>query len=137
MPGYHRSHCNTGRRSAKPLLPKQSKPGLGHREEDGTVEEDNLTERQRTWLQASREIGPGRMTETERQRLEELYAEMLPKEQQELARYIEEKFGKKEDKSEDPIEKMAERVWLEPSKKMRETLAKTQAVKPPPLRDKS
>jgi hypothetical protein len=101
------------------------------------MEEDNLTEGQRNWLQASREIGPGPMTKTERLRLEKLYAEMLPKEQQELARYIEENFGTTEDKSEDPIEKMAERVWMEPSTKLRESLGKTQVVKHPRLKDKS
>jgi hypothetical protein len=77
------------------------------------------------------------MTKSERLRLEKLYAEMLPKEQQELARYIEEQFGKTEDESEDPIDRMAERVWLEPSRKLRETLGKTQVVKPPPAKDKS
>ena len=101
------------------------------------MEEEHLTEGQRKWLQASREIGPGPMTKTERLRLEKLYAEMLPKEQQELARYIEENFGKTDDKSEDPIEKMAERVWLEPSRKLRESLGKTQVVKHPRLKDKS
>lgn len=101
------------------------------------MEEDNLTEGQRKWLQASREIGPGPMTKSERLQLESLYAEMLPTEQQDLARYIEENFGKSEEKIEDPIEKMARRVWLEPSTKLRQTLASTGVVKPPRLEDKS
>ena len=116
---------------------RYQEPGLGHPQEDGTVEEEHLTEGQRKWLQASREIGPGPMTKSERLRLEALYAEMLPKEQQDLAQYIEEKFAKTEEKIEDPIEKMARRVWLEPSTKLRETLASGQVVKPPGLKDKS
>jgi hypothetical protein len=52
------------------------------------LEEKDLSEKQRKWLEASGKIGPGAMTKSERQTLERLYAEMLPKEQQELQQYI-------------------------------------------------
>lgn len=107
------------------------------------MKEKDLTEKQRAWLEASRKIGPGPMTKSERLKLERLYAEMLPAEQQELAAHIKEKFGKKadeekEDKHEDdPIARMMERIWPEPSPKLRETLGKIRIVQPPSSGDKS
>jgi hypothetical protein len=98
------------------------------------VKEKKLTEKQRKWLEASQRIGPGAMTKTERQLLEQLYADMLPKEQQGLAAYIEARFGKKEPPSEDskeddPIEKMRRREWSPPSSALRSALAKSQTPK--------
>ena len=101
------------------------------------VDENKLTEKQRRWLESSRKIGPGPMTKTERQRLEALYAEMLPSEQQELQEYIEENFGKATEHEESPIEEMARRVWREPSEKLRGALGKSQKIKPPSFRGKS
>jgi hypothetical protein len=100
-----------------------------------SVEEKELTEKQRKWLEASQRIGPGAMTKTERQLLERLYADMMPKEQQDLAAYIEAKFRGKQpppedSKEEDPIEKMRRREWSPPSKALRAALAKSQTLKP-------
>ncbi len=86
---------------------------------DIKLEEHKLTEKQRKWLEASQRIGPGAMTKTERQLLERLYADMLPREQQELAAYIEAKFAKKETDSKDseekdPIEKNAAQGMASP-----------------------
>lgn len=100
------------------------------------MDEKDLTEKQRRWLEASRKIGPGPMTKTERKSLEELYAEMLPLEQQELLRYIQENFGEKkseEAKEEDLIEKMASKVWRSPSDALRTAFAKTQKLKLPKI----
>lgn len=111
------------------------------------MEEKDLTEKQKRWLEASRRIGPGPMTKTERQTLEKLYADMLPAEQQELAKYINEKFGKKESKSnasqpqaaqpekQDPIERMQKRIWSEPSDALKTAFSKVQ-VKARPISNK-
>jgi hypothetical protein len=95
------------------------------------LEESELTPKQRKWLEASKEIGPGAMTKTERERLEKLYADMLPAEQQELQHYIQEKFGKQTDSSgnehelpDDPIGKMEERQWSEPSEAFTKAFSK-------------
>jgi len=96
------------------------------------LEEKDLSERQRRWLEASRKIGPGAMTKSERQTLERLYAEMLPKEQQELQHYIQEKFAKKpteDHEEEDPIERMLKKTWPSPSKKLVSALSKAQPPK--------
>lgn len=100
------------------------------------MKEHELTEKQRKWLEASQRIGPGAMTKTERKTLETLYADMLPREQQELAAYIEAKFGKekpdaKDSEEKDPIEKMRRKEWHPPSKALRSALAKSQAPKSP------
>ncbi len=106
------------------------------------MKEEDLTEKQRAWLEASRKIGPGPMTKSERMILERLYADMLPAEQQQLAAYIRNKFGKQdegthEEGQEDPIERMMQRTWPEPSPKLREKLGKIQNVKPPARGDNS
>ncbi|MGB6063970.1 MAG: hypothetical protein WBG50_04125 [Desulfomonilaceae bacterium] len=106
------------------------------------MKEHELTEKQRKWLEASRRIGPGAMTKTERQSLERLYADMLPKEQQALAVYIEATFGKKDadakqPEEKDPIEMMRRKVWNPPSKALRSALSKSQTLKPRPLKDQS
>jgi hypothetical protein len=106
------------------------------------LKEEDLTEKQRAWLEGSRKIGPGPMTKSERVMLERLYADMLPAEQQQLAAYIKEKFGKKgnekEEKHEDdPITKMMERIWPETSPRLREALGKIRTLKPPSPGDKS
>ncbi len=98
--------------------------------------EQELTEKQRKWLEASQRIGPGAMTKTERKLLERLYADMLPREQQELAAYIEAKFGKKDpdqkdSEEKDPIEKMRRKEWRLPSKALKSALAKSQTPKMP------
>jgi hypothetical protein len=114
------------------------------------LDDKTLSKRQKQWLDASRQIGRGAMTKTERETLERLYAEMLPAEQQELARYIEEKYGKKEpDKSQaqdaqpeeadddDPIERMQRKAWAEPSQALRSVLSGSIAPKKRPSKDKS
>jgi len=106
------------------------------------LKENELTEKQRKWLEASQRIGPGAMTKTERQTLERLYADMLPREQQELAAYIEAKFGKKEpdpkdSEEKDPIEKMRRKGWRPPSNGLRSALAKSQTLKRRPAKDQS
>lgn len=68
------------------------------------------------------------MTKSEKETLERLYAEMLPQEQQDLAKYIVDKFGKKdgstdaESGSEDPTERMSKRIWSEPSEGLKKAL---------------
>ncbi len=104
------------------------------------MKEHELTEKQRKWLEASQRIGPGAMTKTERTTLERLYADMLPREQQELAAYIETKFGKnkpdpKDSEEEDPIENMRRKEWRPPSEALRSALAKSQI--PRPTKDQS
>ncbi|MBI5250089.1 MAG: hypothetical protein HY912_11405 [Desulfomonile tiedjei] len=97
------------------------------------MEEKNLSESQRKWLEASRKIGPGAMTKSERQLLERLYAEMLPKEQQELQQYLQEEFQKKvaeQQGGEDPTEKMLGKTWATPSKKLISAISKAQPPKP-------
>ncbi len=101
------------------------------------MSEARLTEGQRKWLQASREIGPGAMTKSERLRLEKLYADLLPAEQQELQDYIKENFGPQEGEAADPIEEMARRVWRAPSEKLRKTLGKPRTVTPPRFGEES
>ena len=102
------------------------------------MEKGQLTKRQKEWLDASKKIGPGAMTKTEKQLLEELYAEMLPQEQQALFEYIQANFGSKdqeakdqEAESDDPITRMQNRVWSEPSEKLIKSLGGFQSVKPP------
>jgi hypothetical protein len=102
---------------------------------DIKLEEHKLTEKQSKWLEASQRIGPGAMTKTERQLLEKLYTDMLPREQQDLAAYIEAKFGKKESdpkdsEEKDPIEKMRRKEWRPPSEALRSALAKSQTPRP-------
>jgi len=112
----------------------------------GTVEEKDLSPRQREWLEASRTIGTWPLTKSERQRLEKLYAAMLPAEQQELLRFIEDRYGKKEEKKEgeekerteespkepDPIKLMESLTWREPSAGLRSAFSKAQAAKRKP-----
>jgi len=100
------------------------------------LDEKDLTPKQRKWLEASRKIGPGAMTKTERQTLERLYADMLPTEQQALLRYIQAQFGKKDDDREtepavqDPTELMEHRVWTPPSNGLRKAFAKPSVTGP-------
>ncbi len=100
------------------------------------MDESELTSKQRKWLEASREIGPGAMTRTERETLERLYADMLPAEQQELKAYIEQHFGKKENKEpedkevDDPTKRMEGKKWTPPSSGLRAALSKVQVIKP-------
>ncbi len=106
---------------------------------DFKLKDSDLTEKQHKWLEASQRIGPGAMTKTERQLLEKLYADMLPREQQDLAAYIEAKFAKKESSKDseekDPIEKMRRKEWSPPSKALRSALSKP--LKPRHPKDKS
>ncbi|MCX5860747.1 MAG: hypothetical protein WCG29_07615 [Desulfomonile sp.] len=98
------------------------------------MDERDLTQKQRKWLEASRRIGPGAMTKTEKQILEKLYADMLPREQQDLAEYIRARFGKKESMAEegqDPIEQMSGKLWKQPSSALRSVFAKLQTLKRP------
>jgi hypothetical protein len=94
------------------------------------LEEHELTDKQRKWLEASKKIGRIAMTKSEKQTLERLYSDMLPREQQDLASYIEEKFGKKDQsgkeapEAQDPIEKMLSKEWREPSKGLLTALSK-------------
>ena len=112
------------------------------------MDEKNLSKRQKRWLEASKKIGRGAMTKTERETLERLYAEMLPAEQQELAEFIQEKYGKKElekqparvsapeePDEEDPIERMQRKVWAEPSTALRSALAGSIAPKKKPSKE--
>ncbi|MBI5571479.1 MAG: hypothetical protein HY914_16160 [Desulfomonile tiedjei] len=97
------------------------------------MEEHQLTKKQREWLQLSKKIGPGPMTRSEREALEKLYAELLPREQQDLKRYLDEKLAQKQPQEpveeDDPIAKMEERVWAPPSHALRSALSKAQSVK--------
>ena len=84
------------------------------------MQEKDLTRKQRKWLEASRKIGPLAMTKSERETLEKLYADMLPQEQQDLKKFIEETFGQQEDQEGqipkyDPITRMETRFWATPS----------------------
>ncbi|MEW6532115.1 MAG: hypothetical protein AB1473_14860 [Thermodesulfobacteriota bacterium] len=101
------------------------------------MEEDQLTEKQKKWLEASRKIGKGPMTKTERQTLERLYADMLPREQQELYEYIQEKYPPKGKPTgeEDLLALMEKREWHKPSQKLRNAFAKSQKVGRPPSQD--
>jgi len=75
------------------------------------------------------------MTRTERESLERLYTDMLPKEQQDLKAYIEQQFGNKEKKErqekevEDPIKRMERKQWTPPSRALRAALSKAQVTK--------
>jgi hypothetical protein len=106
-------------------------------QEARALEEKDLTEKQREWLALSRKIGPGAMTKTERESLEKAYAEMMPKEQQDLHQYIVTTYGKKEkddtdsdSASEDPIAVMEKMVWVAPSDSLKTALSKAQKPKP-------
>ena len=97
-----------------------------------------LTKKQKEWLEASKKIGPGAMTKSEKELLEKLYGEMLPLEQQALFEYILANFGSKEQdagvenaEQDDPITRMQQRVWSEPSDNLMKSLGKIQSVKPP------
>lgn len=102
------------------------------------MDNGQLTKKQKEWLEASKKIGPGAMTKSEKQLLEKLYAEMLPHEQQALYEYIQTNFGLKDEETKDqeaeqadPIAKMQQRVWGKPSDKLIKSLGKIQSVKPP------
>lgn len=105
------------------------------------MEEKDLTPKQRNWLEASRKIATWPLTKSEKQTLERLYAEMLPQEQQELARFIQEKYPptdaekppEAQTDDEDPIDTMVRRFWHEPSEALRTALSKAQAFKPPAI----
>lgn len=95
--------------------------------------EDQLTQRQKEWLEASRKIGRGAMTKSERLMLEKLYAEMLPQEQQELQAFIQKEYGqekttedKKAEPAGDPTQRMEQREWVEPSAGLKKALGKAQ-----------
>lgn len=93
------------------------------------MSEIKLTPKQKKWLEASKKIGPGAMTRTEREMLEKLYTDMAPAEQMELKNYIQENFAKDSDSEEqvvDPIEAMAQVQWSEPSDALKKTIGKTQ-----------
>ena len=96
-------------------------------------DEQKLTPKQREWLELSKKIGPGPMTRTERESLERVYKEMLPREQHELFEYIRTHFGeqeKREDEQADPIAEMERRIWHAPSKALRSALSRTTAKHP-------
>ncbi|MGC8908117.1 MAG: hypothetical protein ACP5M0_11835 [Desulfomonilaceae bacterium] len=103
------------------------------------MEEKDLTEKQRSWLEASRKIGPGPMTKSERTLLERLYADMEPREQQDLYNYIQMKFGDKETKQrdsedqapDDPISRMQGKMWSEPSGAFKKAFATIRRTTPP------
>ncbi|MGC8660149.1 MAG: hypothetical protein ACP5U1_13860 [Desulfomonilaceae bacterium] len=99
------------------------------------MDEKDLNQKQRKWLETSKKIGPGPMTRTERETLEKLYADMLPIEQQELMNYIQEKFGKDEetdtDAQEDPVARMEKMMWSEPSPGLKKMFGKVHGSKPP------
>jgi hypothetical protein len=99
------------------------------------LNENDMTPGQLKWLEASKKIGLGRLTPTERQTLEKLYAEMLPQEQQELFDYIKLKFGKDEEnlteQGEDPITRMEKMVWSTPSDSLKSAFRKMQKPKTP------
>ncbi len=80
------------------------------------------------------------MTKSEREALEKLYKEMLPREQQGLYDYIQSHFGKKETEqpeAEDPISIMQRKTWDTPSHAFRAALSKTGASRPRPDKEKS
>jgi hypothetical protein len=103
------------------------------------LEEQELTQKQQDWLALSRKIGPGPMTKSEREALENLYKEMLPREQQELFEYIREHFGEKQTEpaeTEDPISAMQRKIWTPPSPALRAALSGTGASRPRPDKDR-
>lgn len=93
------------------------------------MEEKDLTQKQREWLEASKKIGLGPKTKSERQNLEKLYADMLPAEQQQLREYIEDTFGDRFD--EQPILEQKDKQYAEPSKGLKSILTKPQSSKLP------
>ena len=97
------------------------------------MEDKDFTPKQRKWIETSRKIGLGRMTKTERETLEELYADMLPTEQQELADHIEEKFGYEIDET--PIKEQEKKKYAEPSSALRSSLGASR-LKGPSTGDK-
>ncbi|MFH0824976.1 MAG: hypothetical protein V2B18_19665 [Pseudomonadota bacterium] len=105
------------------------------------MDEKQLTEKQRGWLDESKKIGSGPMTKSEKNRLKDLYADMLPQEQRELYAYIQEHFGAKDGHDDDssgasdPIAVMEQIEWREPSKELRGAFARAQTQKPPPSDD--
>jgi hypothetical protein len=110
------------------------------------VDEKKLSKKQRKWLEASRNIGRGAMTKTERETLEHLYADMLPAEQQELERYIQEKYGKKdaednppsgEEQPQDVIDIMERKTWNLPSDAIKGAFAKSLGPKKLKKREQS
>ena len=106
------------------------------------MNEQELTQKQQEWLTLSRKIGSGPMTKSEREALEKLYKEMLPREQQELFEFIEAHFAKKEgqepEAKEDPISIMQRKAWTPPSPALRTALSGTGAsARPRPHKDRS
>lgn len=99
------------------------------------MNEKDLTQKQRKWLETSKKIGPGPLTPSERKTLEKLYADMLPSEQQDLFEHIKEKFGKDDRNAtnikEDPISRMENMIWSEPSQGLKKVFGKVQISKPP------
>lgn len=93
------------------------------------MEEKELTNKQREWLEKSSQIGLGPMTKSEKQALEDLYNEMKPEEQKELAEYIEEKFGYDIDES--PIKAQEEKIYPPSSQALMSKLSSAQSSKPP------
>jgi hypothetical protein len=78
------------------------------------------------------------MTRTERETLERLYADMLPAEQQELQRYIQEKWGQKSVASElgniveSPIDRMQKKTFKPPSQGLTKVLSQSMRAKAKP-----
>jgi hypothetical protein len=104
------------------------------------LKEQELTKKQSEWLALSKKIGPGPMTKSEREALEKLYKEMLPREQQELFEHVEAHFGKKEsgepEAEEDPISIMQRKIWTPPSPALRAALTGAGASRPRPDKDR-
>jgi hypothetical protein len=104
-----------------------------------SLKEQELTKKQREWLALSKKIGPGPMTRSERESLEKLYKEMLPREQQQLFEYIEAHFSKKESQEpeaeEDPISIMQRKVWTPPSPALRAAFSGAGASRPRSTKD--
>lgn len=107
---------------------------------DNELQDKDLTEKQRRWLDASKKIGPGPMTKSERTLLEKLYADMEPREQQQLYEYIQMNFRDKEKEengqpnesvSDDPISRMQARIWREPSGALKRSLSSIRRTTPP------
>ncbi|MFH0959092.1 MAG: hypothetical protein V1897_10360 [Pseudomonadota bacterium] len=99
------------------------------------MNENDLTPGQRKWLETSEKIGPGAITPTERKKLEKLYAELMPQEQQELFDYIKSKFGKAKEteteQADNPITRMERMVWSTPSDGLKSAFRKAQIPKTP------
>lgn len=96
---------------------------------DQDLSENELTPKQKKWLEASRKIGRVAMTKSERESLEKLYADMLPAEQMELKSYIEKNFSKKSESGEttpEPTAVMEQIEWTDPSDALKKTLSETQ-----------